>query len=318
MTVVDTAGPYGKTTGTSTGPSGPSGQSTFVYKFSVWADADYIYGIKLFWDSGSTYFVYGDDSHGTKTTIEMGPGEWVCAAYVCVDPQNYFRGIGFDSNLNTGIYSGGYTAGAITTAFEDNSYKWTDMIAYTGTLGGNTVIWGIEFYYTAPSFSPLRELALPALGVMAHTMVVARSLMKVGKLRSELKVIAPSCEPPAGTDPLKVELWHRTFRAQENCKESLLVYFPSILVASAFGEEVFGKWASRTVGILSLAGAFFRYKYLNAYIEDAQTRGAPFRYGTMAMKPVFYLAVVSCGYLVGKQLVDSLKKRLAPAKKKKT
>jgi len=50
------------------------------------------------------------------------------------------------------------------------------------------------------------------------------------------------------------------------------------------------------------AGAFFRYRYMKAYIADAETRGRPFRNALWTMRPIYYLAVASCGYLVGKQL----------------
>jgi len=319
MSVVATAGPYGKTTGTAAGPSGPSGQSTYVNEFVAWADSDYIYAIKLEWTGGSPASVlYGDKSHGTKAVKTLGTGEWVCAAYVDVDPQSFLRGLSFDSNINTGIYLGGEFGDTIYTAFSGSNDQWTDLIVYTGENGlGNTVIWGIEFYYNTPSFFPYpAELALPALGIMAHSMVVAKSLKKVGKLRGQLSIQAPSCDPPAGTDPAKAQLWYRTFRAQENCKEMFLVYFPSILVASALGYQVFGKWAARTVGILSLTGAFFRYKYLNAYIEDADKRGPAFRNAALSMKPVFYLAVVSCGYLVGKEVITSVRRRLSRQNRK--
>ncbi|ETO12218.1 hypothetical protein RFI_25158, partial [Reticulomyxa filosa] len=169
-------------------------------------------------------------------------------------------------------------------------------------LGGITVVWGIKFYYTTPTFSAVADLALPALGLLAHSAVVASSISKVGELKSQLSIMAPSCDPPQGTDPQKVQLWYRTFSAQvlcvifffnlserlkernergkkkrgketqihfdffffflkkENCKESFLIYAPSILIASAFGHEMLGAWASRAVGALSLMGAYFRYQ----------------------------------------------------------
>jgi len=94
---------------------------------------------------------------------------------------------------------------------------------------------------------------------MAHAYVVAKNMMNVGKLRTALSIKAPSCEPPPTTSPNDAQLWHRSFRAQENCKEMFLVYLPSILIVFSMRCHVFGKWAPRAVGALALVGAFSRH-----------------------------------------------------------
>ncbi|ETO03562.1 hypothetical protein RFI_33840, partial [Reticulomyxa filosa] len=298
MVVVHLSSAYGSTSGTSTGPSGPSGQSTAITKFSVWATSDYLCLVFLFFFSifilpykkngfilinrciqivlgdnnchiwryqlkkkerkhkitthhKKKIFVNNTKANGTKTTVQLGSGEWVSAIYVDVDNQGILRGISFDSNIVQQIMTVGYIGDGLTTFCQC----------------GITVVWGIKFYYTTPTFSALSDLALPALGILAHSAVVGQSYSKVDELKSQLSIAAPSCDPPQGTDPQKVQLWYRTFRAhvlcffiylkkkkkkkkrkepffcklfkkkKENCKESFLVYAPSILIASTFGRE---------------------------------------------------------------------------------
>jgi len=297
----NTAGPFGTTSGTSEGP-GTASHTDSVTKIIAYSTSAYIFGIKLFW--GATNVMYGS-THDLNGEVLDLTDDFVKEIKYHIDATGVMRGMRFRTSLGT-IMSIGYLNDNKPIAFSGATNHFTDLVTYKGTVGGDVVIWGATFYYTGPAYSlrvsTVQRMACPALAVMAHTMVVAKSLMKVGKLRGELNIKAPSCDPPAGTDPAKVQLWHRTWRAQENCKEMFLVYLPSILIASTMGHEAFGKWVPHAVGAFSLVGAFFRYKYLNAYIEDADKRGKPFKFAGMCMKPVFLLAVVSCGYLVGKQI----------------
>jgi uncharacterized MAPEG superfamily protein len=297
-----TAGPYGHNSGTSEGP-GTGSQDTAVTKIEAWKNSNYIFGLKLWWGE-STSCMYGYDAVGTHVELVLEEGEYVKGIKYHLE-DGYLRGLRFIRNDGY-LFNIGYLNDDKPTAFDDKVF--TDMVTKKGTLSDNNIVWQATFYYVNPPMPLYATLACPSLGVMAHTAVVARSLMKVGKLRSQLGIKAPSCEPPPGTDPDKVQLWYRTFRAQENCKEMFLVYLPSILIASTMGYHAFGKWAPHAVGTLSLVGAFFRYKYLNAYIEDADKRGKPFYYAGMCMKPVFFLAVVSSGYLIGKELYHCWKK----------
>jgi len=313
MVVIHTTASFGLNTGTVAGPSGPKGTRIPVTKFTVWVDKEYIYAIQLYWKNATA--IYGDNSRGSAETIELEKCDYVNGIYCDVDPNGGFRGFAVDSHVKGGIWSGGYLADGTSTALIGAHNKWTDIQVWTGIQQSKKVIVGIKFYYTTPSVWPDPAiLALPALGAMAHTAVVTASFFKVGALRYKLDVKAPSCEPPPGTDPAKVQLWHRTFRAQENCKEMALVYFPSILIASVLGYEAFGRWVPRAVGVLSLGGAFFRYKYLNAYIQDADTRGPPFRMALHCMRPVLFLAVASSAYLIGKEIYYGIHRLLAPTK----
>jgi len=201
----------------------------------------------------------------------------------------------------------------VNVAYDDPDYYLSDIEVWSESIDSVETIVGIVFYFheyksddEMKLFKQPSEMAFSALGLMANAMVVAKSLKNVAKLRRDLNVNA-SNQPPQGTDSLKVDLWHRTVRAQESCKETFLLYAPAIVVATLFGQEVFGKWAPRAVGALSLVGAFYRYKYMNASIDDPKTKGTPFRNAAMAMKPVYYLAVVSCGYLVGKEVYSQCK-----------
>jgi len=298
------AGPYGSTSGTSEGPATGS-QNTNVTKIIGYGDGSYIFGIKLFW--GTTSFMYGSTGGASGITLS-GLGDDPVNEVKYLVTSGILRGVKFTTG-GLRILEVGLTT-ATSTAFS-GSFEFTDMVTYKGTVNSVVVIWGATFYYhTAPPVPRLlpREMAWPSLAIMAHVFVVAKSLMNVGKLRTLLSIKAPSCEPPLTTSPSDVQLWYRTFRAQENCKEMFLVYLPSILIASSMGYHAFGKWAPRAVGALALVGAFFRHKYLKAYIEDADKRGKPFYYASLSMKPVFYLAVASSGYLAGKELYHAIQK----------
>jgi len=296
---MSSAGPYGSTSGTSEGP-GTVGQTTTVTKIIGYGDGSYIFGIQLFW--GTSSLMYGQTGGASGITLS-GLGSDPVREVNYLVTSGILRGVKFTTD-SLRILEVGLTT-AISTAFSGSTLEFTDMVTYKGSVNSVVVIWGATFYYKSVPIPRLLsgEMSWPALAIMAHTMVVAKSLMNVGKLRSALSIKAPSCEPPpTTTSPSDTQLWYRTFRAQENCKEMFLVYLPSILIASSMGYHVFGKWAPRAVGALALVSAFFRHKYLNAYIEDADTRGKPFYYASLSMKPVFYLAVASSGYLAGKEL----------------
>jgi len=297
------AGAYGSTSGTSEGP-GTMSQTTNVTKIIGYGDGSYIFGIKLFW--GTPSLMYGQTGGASGITLSGLTDDPVCEVKYLVT-SGILRGVKF-TTVDSRILEVGLTT-ATSTAFSGSTDEFTDMVTYKGTVNNVEVIWGATFYYkVVPIPKPFsgaiwpQEMAWPSLAIMAHTFVVSKSFMKVGKLRGTLGINAPSCDPSPTTSPSDAQLWYRTFRAQENCKEMFLVYLPSILIASSMGYRAFGKWAPRAVGALGLIGAFFRLKYLNAYIEDADKRGKPFGYAMKSMQPIFYLAILSSGYLVGKEL----------------
>jgi len=302
----NTVGPVG-TTGNQEGPNG-IGYTTAVTQIDGYSSASYIYGIKLYW--GGTSQMYGQTNSLSPVTLNCS-GDAVMEIKYHIDATSVLRGIKFKT-VSTATLTIGYLDDDRITAFSNSDNVFTNLTTFKGTISSVVTIWGATFYYTGTALQSARhplcvaELGLPALAVLAHTVVVAKSLMNVGKLRRTLAIGAPSCDPPLTTSPSDAQLWYRTFRAQENCKEMFLVYLPSILIASTLGYHVFGKWAPRAVGTLAMTSAFFRHRYLNAYIEDADKRGKPFYFASMAMKPVFFLAVVSSGYLVGKELYHTV------------
>jgi len=297
---------YGSSSGTFEGP-GTAGQTTTVTKITSYSSTAFVYGIEL--EYGGTSKMFGVTNEAKAQPFNLTDDPVYKIEYVVSSGQ--LRGLKF-SNSTASLAMG---LAVTATAFNDADYLFTDMETYKGVVGGFlTVLWGAKFYYvdTTPSFRLFRnvgppEMAWPLLAVMAHVAVVAKSLTKVGQLRRALGITAPSCDPPLTTSPSDAQLWYRTFRAQENCKEMFLVYLPSILIASTMGYHAFGKWVPRTVGALTLLGAFFRYKYLNAYIEDSDKRAKPFYQATLAMKPIFFLAVASSGYVLGKELYHCVK-----------
>jgi len=308
----NTAGPVGTSSGTSEGP-GTMGHTTDITQIIAYAGSSYIYGLKLYW--GMTNVMYGSTNGLSGETINLS-GDPVKRIKYHIDATGILRGIEFKTVSNA-EFPIGYLNVSQAVAFNNTDNRFTDLVTYKGTVNGTVVIWGATFYYTGTAFggellAPLCssvELAWPALAVLAHTAVVAKSLMKVGKLRGQLGIKAPSCEPPLTTGPSDSQLWYRTFRAQENCKEMFLVYLPSILIASTMGYHAFGKWAPRAVGTLAFVGACFRFKYLKAYCEDADKRGPPFYYASLCMKPIFFIALASCGYLIGKEVYHHCVKR---------
>jgi len=307
MTTVYTSGPWGTTTSHTQGPSGPSGHTTAVNGLTIWADSgnNVIYGITLTWPH-SISVNYGNTGTGVSDVSTFGlPAIDQIVYYLA---GGYFVGVEMYQNNNgqNFVIGDGNIGGTAGTAFNGTNYAFSDIQVWTKTLSGIETIVGITFYYYDPPglkmYRMPSEMAFPALGVMANMMVVAKALKRVSRLRCQLNVQASSGEPPTGTDPNKVALWHRTCRAQENGKEFLLFSVPAIAIAAYFGYEAFGSWVPRTVGALSLAGAFLRYRYMKAYIADGETKRPPFRNAMWTMKPIHYMAVASCGYLVGKKL----------------
>jgi len=299
----------------SSGPDPPAP----VIGLTIYSDYTYIYAITLNWhesESPNTY-TYGNTSYGTANTSTFTTPPISQIIYY-LDETTDFVGVEMYDWNNGGEYnilSCGNTAPAQNTAFSDEDDKFQDIDIYWKNVSGyGPAILGICIYFYDPNllkmFRSPSEMAFPALGLMANAMVVAKSLKKVSKLRSQLNVKASNGEPPTGTDPNKVALWNRTVRAQESCKEFFLLAAPAIVVAACFGREAFGSWVPKTVGALSLVGAFFRYRYMKASIADSETRGRPFRNALWSMKAVHYLAVASCGYLVGKELYSHCKDNL--------
>jgi len=292
---------------------------------NVLADYAYCYGIELGWGSGSpTSYTYGNSSNGFSNAADTYGIDFFQYYLDSNTPTNFVGVNMYEWNeTQVNIISCGNQSPAANTAFEYKKLWLADVAVWTKEIAEIQTICGVMCYYNGKFsdgemklFNQPSEMAFPALGLMANAMVVAKSLKNVAKLRRDLNVNS-SNQPPQGTDSLKVDLWHRTVRAQESCKEMFLLYAPAIVVATLFGQEVFGKWAPRAVGALSLVGAFYRYKYMNASIDDPKTKGTPFRNAAMAMKPVYYLAVVSCGYLVGKEVYSQCKAAYESKKKVK-
>jgi len=308
---------FGNTaSGTAYGPytTSPVTLTTPITYIEGYATGSYVFGIRLWW--GSNSLMYGSEHKLDVEDLDCSEDPVYKIEYR-LNVSSQLMGIRFTTVSS--VLALGY-ADYTQTAFSNASNVFTNMSARTGAIGSDTVIWGATVYFTGPAppapISPhhhlcVAELGWPALAVLAHTSVVAKSLMNVGKLRSRLAIQAPSCDPPLTTSPADAQLWYRTFRAQENCKEMFLIYLPSILIASTLGYHAFGKWVPRAVGTLALVGAFFRHKYLNAYAEDADKREKPFYYASLSMKPIFYLAVVSSGYLVGKELYHTVMERVS-------
>lgn len=103
------------------------------------------------------------------------------------------------------------------------------------------------------------ELVYPIVGVLANAIVIVMSMRKVGKLRSLYSIRPPSCDPPPDCTEDNKQKWYCAWRAQQNCIEWFSLTTP-IFVAGAFlAQKAFGKWATRAIGVCSIANAVFRY-----------------------------------------------------------
>lgn len=137
------AGPHGRTDGTAQGPV--SNLTTPVTKFSVWADRNYIRGIKLHW--GATSKMYGVQQ-GEKSTVLLGNNQYINQIYVDVDAQGWLRGLSFESSIVGGCLTVGYVGDGPFPVFTGSDARWTDLTAYVGNpASGETYLWGIKLNY---------------------------------------------------------------------------------------------------------------------------------------------------------------------------
>ena len=138
------AGPYGTTSGTHVGTG--SNQLTPVTRIDAWADQTFVYAVKLYWGTQSK--MYGDNSHGTLTTLDLTDDYVKRVQYYVDGGSGFLKGLKY-----TPRFGGAMTIGAVpslATAFNGTNHKLTDMEGWYGSVSSINVLWGTKIYYTTP------------------------------------------------------------------------------------------------------------------------------------------------------------------------
>jgi len=144
---------YGNTSGTGpTGPgdtSSPSGGTPVnqIVGYTTDSSGSYIAGIELYYTDSTNYLFGATTSYSSSFTFPEGV---IYAVHYHSDTGN-IRGLRFKSTLDT-AYDLGYLP-ETNPIFDNVDDTFTDLQVYTGTLGGNTVVWGVSCYYLDSSSS---------------------------------------------------------------------------------------------------------------------------------------------------------------------
>eukprot|EP01083_Nonionella_stella_P214166 771853_1 len=124
------------------------------------------------------------------------------------------------------------------------------------------------------------DIVYPVFGVLCNAYVVAESMRAVGKLRHKFVIRAPSIEPHDDMKEGEKQRWYRTYRAQVNCVEWFSLTSPVFIGGALVGKEAFGsygKYVPGVLGAISVLNAYYRYRYLLAYQEEADSRNTWFQ-----------------------------------------
>lgn len=137
---VNTAGPYGNSTGTTQSGS----HTTPVTRIEGYGSASYVYGIRLYWGTESA--LYGQTNGATGDVFEVGEDAIYRVQVLVVN--NVLRGIKFRT-LEDRVFEVGLSPAA-TTAYDNPDAQFTDLQAWSGSVSGAQTLWGIKVRYVTP------------------------------------------------------------------------------------------------------------------------------------------------------------------------
>eukprot|EP00484_Ammonia_sp_Unknown_P001504 CAMPEP_0197020494 /NCGR_PEP_ID=MMETSP1384-20130603/1295_1 /TAXON_ID=29189 /ORGANISM="Ammonia sp." /LENGTH=185 /DNA_ID=CAMNT_0042448127 /DNA_START=31 /DNA_END=588 /DNA_ORIENTATION=+ len=146
-----------------------------------------------------------------------------------------------------------------------------------------------------------RDMVYPIFGVLLNALVVGQAMQAVGKCRHKYQIKAPSIEPHDDMKEEEKQEWRRTYRAQVNSVEWFSLTSPVFIAGSMIGKKAFGeygKYVPRFLGACSILNAYFRYKYVKAYQEQADARAPYFHRITAIARPAIMVAMSACVYLI--------------------
>lgn len=162
----------------------------------------------------------------------------------------------------------------------------------------------------------VREMAWPALGILANGLVVADAFRYVAQHRSQFGIKPPSTEATETMNDEEKEKWRCVYRAQVNSVEWFTLTTPIFLIGAStlymtlkdIKNGQYSKYGPRLVGILALLYAKYRKEYLLGYIDKPEKRRDGFHKSTPIVRGLFYLAFLTTTYIVGKSIYQDVKK----------